>query len=72
MSDTQDFQVTGMTCGHCVRAVTDELTSLAGVSEVRVDLDPEGASTLHVTSDSPLSDAVVADALDEAGDYQLA
>jgi copper chaperone CopZ len=66
------YQVTGMTCEHCVRAVRQELERLDGVREVSVELIPEGSSPVTVTSDGPLPvDAVVA-ALDEAGDYRLA
>ena len=35
---TQTFPVTGLTCGHCVGAVTSELTVLAGVTDVQIDL----------------------------------
>ena len=39
MSATNNtFAVTGLTCGHCVGAVTDELRALPGVSEVEIDL----------------------------------
>ena len=38
------YQVTGMTCEHCTRAVTEELTALAGVTGVTVDLVPGGTS----------------------------
>ena len=69
---TATYQVTGMTCEHCVHAVTEELGSLAGVTAVSVDLVPEGNSAVTVTSDTPLVRAAVAAALDEAGDYQLA
>lgn len=69
---TQTFPVTGLTCGHCVGAVTSELSVLAGVTDVQVDLVPDGTSTLRVTADQPLSDDEVALALDEAGDYQIA
>lgn len=69
---TQTYSVTGMTCGHCVHAVTSELKALDGVSEVDVDLVAEGTSTVTVTSSSRLEDAEVEAALDEAGDYQLA
>lgn len=65
------FAVTGMTCGHCVAAVSDELHGVAGVSAVRVDLVPGGTSTLTVASDRPLTDGQVAAALDLAGAYQL-
>ena len=66
------YQVTGMTCEHCVHAVTGELGNLGGVREVTVDLRPGGASAVTVTSDTPLPAAAVDAALDEAGDYQLA
>ncbi|WBP89981.1 heavy-metal-associated domain-containing protein [Kitasatospora cathayae] len=61
------FQVKGMTCGHCVSSVTDELKKVAGVTEVAVDL-----ATGQVTVDStrPLADTDVAAAIDEAG-YDL-
>jgi copper chaperone len=69
---TQTYPVTGMTCGHCAGAVTEELKALDGVSDVRVDLVAGGTSTVTVTSTAPLDEAAVADALDEAGDYKLA
>jgi copper chaperone CopZ len=66
------YQVTGMTCGHCVRAVSSELQNLVGVRDVTVDLVPGGQSAVTVTSEAPLPEQAVAAALDEAGDYQLA
>jgi copper chaperone len=69
---TTTYQVTGMTCEHCVRAVTEEIESLAGVSAVAVDLIPDGLSAVTVTSDAPLATEAVAGALDEAGAYRLA
>jgi copper chaperone CopZ len=69
---TSSYSVTGMTCGHCAAAVTSELQALDGVTDVRVDLVPDGASTVTVTSARTLEASVVAEALDEAGDYQLA
>jgi copper chaperone len=69
---TQTYSVTGMTCGHCAGAVTDEINELDGVSEVQVDLVAGGTSTVTVTSAAPLDEAAVAEALDEAGDYKLA
>ena len=65
---TATYHVTGMTCDHCVRAVSDELTRLTGVTDVAVDLE-SGRAT--VTSETPLSDDVVAAAIEEAG-YELA
>jgi len=66
------YRVTGMTCEHCVRAVTGELRRLDGVREVTVELVPEGSSTVTLTSEAPLPAGTVAAALDEAGDYRLA
>jgi copper chaperone len=69
---TTTYKVTGMTCEHCVNAVTAEVTVLDGVSAVAVQLAPNGVSTVTVTSAAPLSDPEVSAALDEAGGYQLA
>jgi copper chaperone len=66
------YQVTGMTCEHCARAVSAELRALDGVSDVTVELVPGGASAVTVTSDAPLAAAAVAAAIDEAGAYRLA
>jgi len=70
MSETTTIQVAGMTCGHCVSAVTEELTQLPGVTDVVVDLVAGGTSPVTVTSEQPLDDAAVAAAVDEAG-YEL-
>jgi copper chaperone CopZ len=70
--NTQTFPVTGMTCGHCVSAVTNELSELPGVTEVTVSLVAGGTSSVTVASDAPISEDQVASALDEAGAYQLA
>ena len=67
---TTTIQVAGMTCGHCVSAVTEELTQLPGVSDVAIDLVAGGTSPVTVTSSEPLDDAAVAAAVDEAG-YEL-
>ena len=61
---TKTYTVTGMTCGHCVSAVSGEVGQLPGVTEVKVDLS-SGAVT--VTSEQPLDDAAVRAAVDEAG-----
>jgi copper chaperone CopZ len=66
------YQVTGMTCEHCVRAVTEELESVPGVSAVSIALVPGGESAVTVTSDAPLIADDVRAALDGAGDYHLA
>ncbi len=67
---TTVLQVNGLTCGNCVRHVTEELTGLDGVREVTVDLAAGGTSTVTVTSDGPLDQQAVREAVDEAG-YEL-
>jgi copper chaperone len=69
---TTTYQVTGMTCEHCARAVTEEIENLDGVSAVAVALVAGGTSAVTVTSSSPLAADAIRAALDEAGDYQLA
>ncbi|GAA1655814.1 heavy-metal-associated domain-containing protein [Fodinicola feengrottensis] len=64
---TSTYQVSGMTCEHCVRSVTEEISGLEGVQAVSVDL-PTGEVT--VESANPLPDRVIRAAVDEAG-YQL-
>jgi copper chaperone len=66
------YRVTGMTCEHCVRAVSGELRDLEGVSDVAVGLVPGGVSAVTVTTDGPLARQAIVDALDEAGYYELA
>jgi copper chaperone len=68
MSSTQTFTVTGMTCGHCVASVQEEVSEVAGVESVDVVLET-GAVT--VTSAEPLDEGAVRAAVEEAG-YQLA
>ena len=64
---TTSYGVTGMTCAHCVAAVTDEIGSIAGVSTVAIDLVVGGTSRVTVTSAEPLPVESVRDAIDEAG-----
>ena len=68
---TTELAVTGMTCHHCVASVTEELSELAGVSAVNVDLVVGGASTVTVESATPLKPADIEAAITEAG-YALA
>ena len=68
MSVTSTYTVTGMTCAHCVQAVTSEISELPGFDAVQVDL---GAGTVTVTSAAPLAADDVRTAVDEAG-YELA
>jgi len=65
---TATYTVTGMTCTHCVNAVSEEVGAVPGVTDVAVDLD---SGALTVTSEAPVDDAAIAAAVDEAG-YALA
>lgn len=67
MSTTATYQVDGMTCGHCAKSVTEEISALDGVEDVRVDLVAGGTSTVTVTSEAPLEHDSVAAAVTEAG-----
>jgi copper ion binding protein len=64
MSATTSFSVQGMTCDHCVRAVTEEVSRLDGVTTIAVDL---ATGRVDVTSATPLDAAAIAAAVDEAG-----
>ncbi|MDN5857467.1 MAG: cation transporter [Pseudonocardia sp.] len=61
---TTTVTVQGMTCGHCVRAVTSEISALPGVCDVGVDL---AAATVTVTSTAALDRAALATAVYDAG-----
>ncbi len=68
MSQTSTYTVTGMTCGHCVASVTEEVQEIPGVRAVDVVLET-GAVT--ITSDEPVEADAVKAAVEEAG-YQVA
>lgn len=68
MSTKSIYSVRGMTCAHCVRAVTEEVSRLPGVVDVEVDL---ATGDLHVYADGPLDPNTVSAAVDEAG-YEVA
>jgi copper chaperone len=61
---TQTWTVSGMTCGHCVSSVTEEVSELPGVADVAVDLE---SGRLTVSSAEPLTDDQVRAAVEEAG-----
>lgn len=65
---TSTYTVTGMTCQHCVMSVTEEVQEITGVTDVAVDLS---TGEVTVTSDPPVADQDVKDAVEEAG-YALA
>ena len=63
MPETATYRVSAMSCGHCERAVSEELTAIAGVDSVAVDLD---SKLVRVTGE-PLDDAALRSAIAEAG-----
>ncbi|SHN84003.1 Copper chaperone CopZ [Geodermatophilus obscurus] len=65
---TASYTVVGMTCGHCVDAVAEEVSAVPGVTAVDVDLASGG---LTVTSTEPVEDGAVRAAVEEAG-YSVA
>ncbi len=67
MTHVTEYKIAGMTCEHCVRAVTEELSKIGGVEDVRVDL---ATASARVESSEPLPLDAVRAAVDEAG-YEL-
>lgn len=61
---TNDYQVTGMTCGHCESSVREEVSEVPGVTAVEVSA---ASGRLTVTSTGQVDDAAVLAAVDEAG-----
>ncbi len=64
MTTVNEFQVTGMTCGHCESAVRGEVSKLSGVERVEVSA---ASGRLVISATEPLSDDDVLSAVDEAG-----
>jgi copper chaperone len=71
VTTTTTYNVVGMTCDHCVAAVTKELTALDGVETVAIALNVGGQTPVTVVSATPLMQDTVVAAIDEAG-YELA
>jgi len=69
---TTTHGLTGLTCGHCVNAVTEEVSEIDGVTDVEVELVAGGTSTLTITAEGEVPADALAAAIDEAGDYRLA
>lgn len=64
METTTRVNVQGMSCGHCVASVTDELTKIEGVTNVEVDL---ASGDVSISSDEPIATAAISAAIEEAG-----
>lgn len=67
MSTTTTYTVAGMTCSHCVSAVTEEVSSVPGVEDVEVEVD---SGALTVTGSAAVDPVAVREAVAEAG-YEL-
>ncbi|MEE1621039.1 heavy-metal-associated domain-containing protein [Zafaria sp. Z1313] len=67
MNNTLTVSIDGMTCGHCVASVTEEIKAINGVEDVTVELNAGGVSTATVVSAGPLDEATVSEAVAEAG-----
>ena len=66
-----EIGVEGMTCQHCVSAVTTGIKSISGVTEVTISLDPEGISRVSVEADADLSPEQLKAAVEEAGYHMV-
>jgi copper ion binding protein len=64
---TTTATVSGMTCGHCVAAVREEVGAIAGVTGVDVELE---TGSVTITSEAPVEESVLREAVEEAG-YEL-
>ena len=64
---TIELSVDGMTCGHCVMSVSEELSEIPGVKNVDVILNSGATSKVTVLTDTPLDDAALGEAVSEAG-----
>lgn len=64
---TTTVQVDGMTCGHCVASVTEEIESIDGVQDVSINLNAGGVSEVTVNSDRKLKHESISEAVAEAG-----
>ncbi|MGW9825871.1 MAG: heavy metal transporter [Kocuria rhizophila] len=64
MATKTEYQVTGMSCGHCESAIRAEVSEIAGVTGIEVSAQ---TGRLAVTSEQPVDDAAVIAAVDEAG-----
>ena len=62
-----DIVVRGMTCGHCAKSVTQELSKIVGVADVTVDVE---SGRVAIGSDGVLAAQDIAEAIHEAG-YEL-
>ena len=62
--NTSEYQVTGMTCGHCEMSIREEVSTVPGVQEIQVSAQ---TGKLVITSTEEVDEAAVITAVDEAG-----
>lgn len=67
MSVEATYQASGLTCSHCASSVQEEISEIAGVTSVNVDVVKGGSSTIKVVSEHPLALSDVESAVQEAG-----
>jgi copper chaperone len=67
----KNIKVQGMTCDHCVNAVTDELNKISGVTGVNIALNTDAPTPVNIVADNDISDADIKSAVEEAG-YTIA
>lgn len=67
----KNINVQGMTCDHCVNAVTVEINKISGVTGVNIALNTDAPTPVNIVSDNDISDADIKSAVEEAG-YTIA
>ena len=67
----KNIKVQGMTCDHCVNAVTDALNKISGVTGVNIALNTDAPTPVNIVADNDISDADINSAVEEAG-YTIA
>lgn len=63
----KNIKVEGMTCGHCVNAVTEEISKISGVTAVNIELNTDAPTPVNIVADIDISDADIRAAVEEAG-----
>ena len=61
---SNDYQVTGMTCGHCEMSIREEVSEIPGVQDIQVSAQ---TGKLNVTAEGEIDDAKVLAAVEDAG-----
>ena len=67
----KSIKVAGMTCDHCVKAITEELSKISGVTTVNIELNTDAPTPVNIVADIDISDADITAAIEEAG-YTIA